>query len=176
MFYVNICIVLSSYYSYLSLWRLCITTGKQQLGATGRHSTVMQSCFCPAGGNRVWKSWTQQLVSWSRQLKQDSPRYKRWQTNTAHRHNNDAPKQSALHAAVLHLRSIDVWPPALVLRHQILISSFHVLDNRPPVRVRLNSLLQLERRKNWLKILLFLFSPHWKWGIKNLRRQLVTVY
>lgn len=31
--------------------------------------------------------------------------------------------------------------------HKIYISSFHVLDNRPPVRLKLNSLFQLERGK-----------------------------
>lgn len=33
--------------------RLCITTGRQQLGVTGRLSTAMQSCSSPAGGTRV---------------------------------------------------------------------------------------------------------------------------
>lgn len=67
-------------YLHVFSWRLCITTGKQQLGATGRLSTAMQSWFCPAGGSRAPRSWTQPSVSWSSQPQPDSSRYKWWQT------------------------------------------------------------------------------------------------
>ena len=41
------------WFSCVFFWRLCITTGRQQLGVTHRPSTAMQSCYWPAGVTRA---------------------------------------------------------------------------------------------------------------------------
>lgn len=92
-------------------------------------------------------------------------------TGTAHSHHNDAAKQSALYAAMLHFRSSDVWPPALVLIHKIWISLYCVLDNRLTLRGKHNSLFQIEYGKKLEA--LCMSALYWKWGDTNVTMKIV---